>query len=102
MDELKAIRSFNLTKDNWTGLLALIKGLYDFMESLCESRGNLTLINVLGKIIFDPKPVVDENGKAIQGLQWATPRATFLSMLKLKNGFSKGACTMITVLRISN
>ena len=89
MEELKMIRSFNLTKDNWTIVLSMMNSLYDFMEGLCEHGGNLKLIHVLRKIIFDDRSVEDNIGKE-PCLKWTTPRVTFLSMMTLKNGFSHG------------
>ena len=97
MDEANEIRAYNVTQDNWTGLLSRMKGLYDFRASLGQVdkatdklSGNLKLIHILDKIIFDDMKDEKEESKAVftEGSKWTTPRVTFLSMMKLKDGFS--------------
>jgi len=99
LEEVKEIRAFNVTKDNWTGLLSMMEGLYDFEASLRKvdkvtgkPSGNLKLIHILDKIIFDDMKDEDGESKAAftEGSKWTAPRVTFLSMMKLKDGFSTG------------
>ena len=80
--ELLEIRAMPITKENWSGFLATYKGLYDLLDSLIQHGGSKRLIEVLGKIIFDEE--------AAEGARnWETPRKTFLTMMLLKNGYSK-------------
>ncbi len=100
MDAANEIRAFDVNKDNWTGLLSRIGGLYDFRASLGQvdkatgkPSGNRKLIHILDKIIYDGMKVMKdgkEESKAVftEGSKWTTPRVTFLSMMKLKDGFS--------------
>ena len=102
MEEVKEIRAFNVTKDNWTGLLSRMGGLYDFRASLGQvdkatgkPSGNRKLIHILDKILYDGMKVMKdgkEESKAVftEGSKWTAPRVTFLSMMKLKDGFSTG------------
>ena len=102
MDEANESRAYNVTQDNWTGLLYRMKGLYDFRASLDQvdkgtgkPSGNRKLIYILDKIIYDGMKVMKdgkEESKAVftEGSKWTAPRVTFLSMMKLKDGFSTG------------
>ena len=97
MEEVKEIRAFNVTKDNWTGLLSMVGGLYDFLEDLRKDgkvpgspKGNLKLIHILDKIIFDDMKDKKSGAAFTEGSMWTAPRVTFLSMMKLKDGFSTG------------
>ena len=94
LDAANEIRAFDVNKDNWTGLLSRMKGLYDFRKSL-EPSGNRKLIHILDKIIYDGMKVMkdgEEESKEdfTEGSKWTAPRVTFLSMMKLKDGFSTG------------
>ena len=94
LDAANEIRAFDVNKDNWTGLLSRIGGLYDFRASL-EPSGNRKLIHILDKILYDGMKVMKdgkEESKAVftEGSKWTAPRVTFLSMMKLKDGFSTG------------
>ena len=98
LDAANEIRAFDVNKDNWTGLLSRMKGLYDFRDSLFDEAtgkpsGNRKLIYILDKILYDGMKVMKdgkEESKAVftEGSKWTTPRVTFLSMMKLKDGFS--------------
>ena len=99
LDAANEIRAFDVSKDNWTGLLSRMGGLYDFRASLGQvdkatgkPSGNRKLIHILDKIIFDDMKDEDGESKAAftEGSKWTAPRVTFLSMMKLKDGFSTG------------
>ena len=104
LDAANAIREFDVTQDNWTGLFYRMKGLYDFRASLGQVdkatdklSGNLKLIHILDKIIYDDMKVVKDGKEEskpgvvfTEGSKWTAPRVTFLSMMELKDGFSTG------------
>ena len=82
--EIRNIREFPLTKENWTGFLARIDALYDYLASLVQNSGNRKLIQILSDILFSEKKVLD----VPTDFKWTTLRYTFLVMRLLKNGFA--------------
>lgn len=82
--EFRNIREFPLTKENWTGFLARIDALYDYLASLVQHSGNRKLIQILSDILFSEKKVPD----VPTDFKWTTLRYTFLVMRLLKNGFA--------------
>lgn len=81
--EIRNIREFPLTKENWTGFLARIDALYDYLASLVQHSGNRKLIQILSDILFSDKKVSGPDD-----FKWTTLRHTFLVMRLLKNGFA--------------
>lgn len=85
IEELRGVKGFQLTKETWTGFLAEVEGLYDYLRSLIQNDGNRKLVQILGEILFSDEKADPTN----DGLQWQTPRQTVLAMGMLKDGFSE-------------
>ena len=88
IQEIMDIRAFSVTSENWTGMMAMMKGLYDNLNTLCRNGGHSKLIDVLGRIIYDEKSAAPDK----RDLTWTTPRMTYLYMDSIKEGFSKSKC----------